>query len=124
VLALPADKTEVGDGCRGVLPEPVHVLTVGPGLGHDLGAVSRANAGLIGLDQFVQCSRVDIALFHQKAFQRAHPECRFRQLGMLMVMVMVVVIMMVVMMAGPVIVIVVTHWRVSPLRSFQGIVPV
>jgi hypothetical protein len=75
---------------RCVLEQPCAVGRIGPGLGHHAGAVARADLLLVGLDQKVERGRIDIALFGQHGFQRAHAQLGFRELGMLVVVMVVV----------------------------------
>src|SRR6185437_3710547 len=47
----------------------------------------RPDLGLIRLDDAVERGRVDITLFGQNRFERAHPELHFRQLGAVLMVV-------------------------------------
>ncbi len=78
VLALPALEAELGDRGGRVLDEPGPVARVGPGLGHDLGAVVRADLGFVGLDQHVERLRVHVALLDQNGFERPHAQLHLR----------------------------------------------
>ena len=74
VLALAAAVAELGDRGRGVLAQALPVGRIDPRARDHPGAVVRADAGLVGLDQLVQCRRVDVAALDQDALQRAHPK--------------------------------------------------
>ena len=75
-----------------VFQQPSLELGVGPGAGDDAGADMRADLGLEGLDDLVERGRIDIALFGQDGFERAHPQLHVRQLGHLLRSVGVLVV--------------------------------
>ena len=90
-LAKPSDADRLG----GVGEQRLPVFGIGPGLGHRLGAVVRADAGLVGLDDGVERLRIDIALLGQDGFQRPHAQLRLGQLRAVLVVVMMLVIVVV-----------------------------
>src|SRR5713101_7404541 len=55
----------------------------------------RADLGLIGLDDEIERSRVDVALFRQDGLERAHAQLHLRELRAVLVVMMVVVMVVV-----------------------------
>ena len=92
VLALAAGVTDFGNCRRGVLQETCAIGWIGPGFGDDACAVAWSDFLLIGLDQHVECSRIDIALFGQHSFEGSHAQLGFRKLGMIVIVVVVVIV--------------------------------
>src|SRR5262245_37819261 len=83
-----ADATDVAQGrhgLRGVSKQGLFECRVAPGLSDDSGAVAWSDPGLVGLDNGIERGRIDIALFGQHGFQRAHSQLGFRKLGMVVV---------------------------------------
>ena len=87
VLALPAAIAEFGDGRRRVVQQARAILRIAPGARDDAGAVARPDLVLVGLDDRVERRRIDIALFDQQRFERAHAQRDFGEFGMVVVMV-------------------------------------
>src|SRR5216683_1950334 len=72
--------------------ESMNTACTRPGFGNDLGAIMGADFGFIGLDNGIECCRIDIAFFSQDGFQRAHPQLGLGQFRMVMVVVMMIVV--------------------------------
>ena len=83
VLALRALEAELGDGGGAVVEQPRLVLRVGPRLGDDLGAVHRADGGLVGADERLDRLRVDQPALDEQRLQRLGAQrpgrCRARR---------------------------------------------
>ena len=92
VLALAPGIADLGDRGRRVLEQPRAIGRIGPGLCDDARAVARPDFLFIGLDQQIERGWVDITLFGQHRFQRAHAKLGFGQLRMVMVVMMVVIV--------------------------------
>src|SRR5205823_2731302 len=95
VLALAARIADRRDGGRRILQQFLAEGGIGPGLGDDARAVVRANLLLIGLDQQIERSRLDIALLGQDRFERAHADLHLGQFRAVIVVVMMTMIVMV-----------------------------
>ena len=92
MIADRTDMTERGNRRGGVLQQRLPESRVGPGLGDDDGAVARADLGLVGLDDGIECRGIDVTLLDQDRFQGADAQLRLRQLrAMLVVMIVVLV---------------------------------
>src|SRR6185312_8953037 len=68
---------------------------IDPGPRDDACAVARPDARLVRLDDGVERRRVDMALFGQDGFERAHPRLhlrQFRMIGMVAAMMMMVIV--------------------------------
>jgi hypothetical protein len=48
----------------------------------------RANPGLVGLDDTIECSRIDITLLDQDRLEGVHPKLHFGQLRAVVVVVL------------------------------------
>ena len=84
---------------RAVLTDFGVSLPVGridPGLGDRLGAVVRADPGLVGLDDGVERLRIDVALLGQDGFEGADAKLGLGQLRTVLVVMIVMVVMIVV----------------------------
>src|SRR5437899_1022021 len=92
MVADRAHMAQRGDGRGRILQERLLEGGVAPRLCHHCRAIARADLGLIGLDDGIECRRVDIALFGQDGFECAYPELGLRQRRALMVVLMVVII--------------------------------
>ncbi|GLS21835.1 hypothetical protein GCM10007874_48520 [Labrys miyagiensis] len=64
-------------------------------MGNDMGAIARADLGLIGIDIDIKGGGIDIALFHQHGFELLHPlGHRGGRRAMMVVVIMVMVVIM------------------------------
>jgi hypothetical protein len=73
VLAFGAPEPQLADGGRAVGEEPVAVVLVDPGVGHDLGPVEGADIALVRLDHRVDHVAGDEALLDQERLDGRHP---------------------------------------------------
>ncbi len=74
VFTLAAAVAERGDGSGRVAREPGAKRWVCPGAGDDARAIARADLRLVGVDQHVECGRVDVALRGEHRLERAHAQ--------------------------------------------------
>ena len=88
VIADPADMAERADGLGRVLEQRAFEFGIGPGLGNNARAIVRADLGLVSLDDGVERSRLDIALFGEHRLERAHAQLDLGQLRMVVIMMM------------------------------------
>ena len=88
MLALPSRKAQRRNGCRGVVEKPVAEFHIAPRARHDLRAIARTDLGLVGVDQYIECRGVDIALLSQHRFQRANAQLQRTECAGLMTMTM------------------------------------
>ena len=72
--------------------EPVAVVRIGPGLGHDPARRCGADLRLVGLDQHVDRRGVDVALLDEDRFERAHAQLDLGQLAVVVIVVVGVVV--------------------------------
>jgi hypothetical protein len=66
---------------------------IDPGACYDLGAIVRADAGLVSLDDGVERGRIDIAFFGQDGLERAHPQLCLAELGAMVVLVLMLMVL-------------------------------
>jgi len=92
VLALPAGIAQFADCRRAVMQQPRAIFRIAPCPSHDLRAVARADLGFIGLDQNIQCGRIDVTLFRQDRFEGTDPKLGFREIRMVVIVGMMVMI--------------------------------
>ena len=72
--------------CLGrVREQALAVSRIGPRFGDDARAVARPDAGLVGVDDRVDCGRIDQAFFREYCFQSLHARCRPAVVGIVMV---------------------------------------
>src|SRR4051794_21232447 len=64
---------------------------IDPGPRHHPGAVARADAGLVGIDQRIERGGVDVAFLSEHAFEGAHAQVHFAEFAVIMGMVVGVV---------------------------------
>jgi len=92
MVADSADMTERAHGLAAVIQQGLPESGIGPGFSHNLRAIVRADLRLIGLDDGVERSRIDIAFFGQDGLERAHAQLGLGQFRMVVIMVMMVVL--------------------------------
>jgi hypothetical protein len=80
VIADAAHKSKRAHGRCCICQQAALEVGIRPGLCHHLGAVVRADACFIGLDDRVERRRIDVALFGQDGLERAHARLRFCKL--------------------------------------------
>ena len=85
MIADPADVAERAHGLGGIGQQGLLERGIGPGLGDNLRAVVRPDLGFIGLDDGIERGRIDIALFGQDGFERAHAQFGLGQFRMIVV---------------------------------------
>ena len=87
-------------------------------LGHHQRPATRADFGLVGLDNQIERSWIDIAFGQQNGFECAHPNGRLRQFRtMIMIVVVVMVGMPVMMIMGMVVIVVVIMRAHGPIMA-------
>jgi hypothetical protein len=64
---------------RGFRKQPLFKVLIDPRLGDNAGPIVRADFFLVGLNQEIECSRLDIALLGENALKRAYTQLHFRQ---------------------------------------------
>ena len=74
MIADAAHIAKRGDCLRCVIEECVLECRIAPRPRDDLGAIARTDLGLIGFDDQIERSRIDIALLGQNCLERAHPQ--------------------------------------------------
>lgn len=94
MLALPPGKGQFGHRRGSVCQQALFVSGIDPGLGHHLRPATRADFGLVGLDNQIQRVRIDIALGQQNSLERTHPDGGFRQFRTMIVIVIMVMMVM------------------------------
>ena len=90
MIADRADMAQRGNRRGGVLQQRLPEGGIGPGPGDDGCAVARADLGLVGLDDGIECRRIDVAFLGQNGFQGTDPALRLRQLRAVLVVRIVV----------------------------------
>jgi len=100
ILQRASDVAERADRLGGIFQERLLEGRIGPGASDDHGAITRADLGLVGLDDGVERGRVDVALLGQHRLQRPHPQLHLRQFGAMLVVVIVVMVVVVVIVIG------------------------
>ena len=73
VLALAPTVAHVGNGCSGILSQPVAVSGVAPGARHHSSPVVRPDLGLVGFNDAVDGGGFNIALLREQTVQSPHP---------------------------------------------------
>ena len=81
VLALAAGEAERGDRGGRIAPQPVGEGGIAPGTRDDLRAVTRADLGLVGVDDDVDRGGVDQPLPDEDRLQRANPRVGLLNVG-------------------------------------------
>src|SRR5262245_35421455 len=87
MVADPALVTERAHRLGAVVEQRPLERGIAPGLGNDARAGVGADLGLVGLDDEIERSRIDIALLGQDRLQRAHAQLRLGELGAVLVVV-------------------------------------
>jgi hypothetical protein len=89
MVAGAADMAQRRDRLAAVVKQGLLEGGIAPGPRHDAGAVVRADLGFIGLDDGIERTRLDITLFGQDRFERAHAQLGLGQFRMVVVVIMV-----------------------------------
>ena len=89
MVADPALVTERAHRLGAVVEQRPFERGIAPGLGNDARAGVGADLGLVGLDDEIERSRIDVALLGQDRFQRAHAQLRLGELRPVFVVVVV-----------------------------------
>src|SRR5205814_2135589 len=87
MIADPADMTEPTHGLGAILEQSLFESGIGPGLGHNLRAVVRADFRFIGLDDGIERGRLDVAFLGQDRLECAYATFGLRQVGMVVIVV-------------------------------------
>src|SRR5262249_10334582 len=78
-FALEARVAKRSNYVRRFRKQPLFKLLIDPRLGDNAVPIVRADFFLVGLDQKIECSRLDIALLGENALKSAYTQLHFRQ---------------------------------------------
>ena len=86
VLALAPGVAERRDGRARVVEQPFAERGIDPGARDDARAVARTDLGLIGVDQDIERSGIDVAFLREHRLQRADAHVHFAELAVIVVL--------------------------------------
>jgi hypothetical protein len=89
VFTLEASVAKRSNYVRRFRKQPLFKLLIDPRLGDNAGPIVRADFFLVGLDQKIECSWLDIALFGENALKSAYTQLQFRQVRLRLIVLRV-----------------------------------